>query len=149
MNENDKRIENAVNRLFTKDGLGLGKSNPISLKTTNDHAYRVTGMSQIYDIIKCGYIRPKKGKVKGGHIGEVFWSLGGDKLFYYDKRPVLEIPLDKINNGKIGAFSIDDLSAIYFFDEETLKYVDMLYHIKELHINKSNEENIEISIKKN
>ena len=83
------RITTAKNRVFYSDGIGLGRNNPISLHTSSASIYRVTGMNQLIDIVNCGYIRPKEGRVKGGHENEVFWSIGGEKTFYYDKRPVL------------------------------------------------------------
>lgn len=129
----NNEIENAKNRVFTKDGLGLGKNDPISLHTNSNYVYRVTGYSQIEDIIKCGEIRPKKGKVKGGHINEVFWSQGSDKLFYYDKRPVLVASKEKVAEGQIGALSIKDLDAIMFFDEEKNCYVNRLDYVLSLY----------------
>lgn len=117
------------------------KDDPISLHTSSNYVYRTTGYSQIEDIVKSGYIRPKKGKVKGGHKNEVFWSLGGDKLFYYDKRPVLVVDRNAAVDGQIGALSINDLSMIMTFDENQNKYVDNLdYYLSlydEYHENKT------------
>ncbi|HOX60552.1 MAG TPA: hypothetical protein PLV72_00915 [Candidatus Magasanikbacteria bacterium] len=115
------REKNAKNRLFS-GGLGLGKDNPISLKTSNENAYRVTGEPQIQDIIESGFVRPPLGKLKGGHCGEVHWSEGNDKLFYYDKRPVLEIDKSKVLDGTMGAVKITDLKAIWIFNEERKMY---------------------------
>ena len=42
-------------------------------------------MDQLADIVNCGFVRPREGRVKGGHVNEVFWSVGGNKTFYYDK----------------------------------------------------------------
>ena len=136
---NDNRIETARNRVF-QGGLGLGKNNPISMSTDNNHIYRVTGFSQIDDIVDCGYVRPPLGKAKGGHVNEVFWTQGNDKLYFYDKRPVIETSLDKLKNDQIGAISIDDLTAIHIFDEEQNKYVDKLAEYK-----KMRQENVEES----
>jgi len=133
----DNRITTAKNRVFTSGYFSVGANNPISLKTDNKYAYRTTGLSQIEDIIECGYVRPKLGKLKGGHINEVFWSKGNEKLFYCDKRPVLEVLIDKIYDGKIGALSIYDLSAIYIFDEDKNKYIDKKdFYIKQYEIKK-------------
>lgn len=55
-------------------------------------------MHQMEEIINTGYVRAKE-KVKGGHTNELFWTRGGDKLFYWDKRPVLEAPADKVIEG--------------------------------------------------
>ncbi len=127
-NEENDREKNAKNRLF-EGSLGLGRNDPMALKTSSESAYWVTGESQIQDIIESGYIRPPVGKLKGGHKGEVHWSRGGDKLFYRDKRPVLEIDRDKILNREIGAFRISDLKAIWVFDEEKGTYEDKLNEI--------------------
>lgn len=149
----DLRISNAINRVFYSDGLGIGRSNPISLHTNPSSIYRVTGNSQIEDIIECGFIRPKIGKVKGGHSNEVFWSIGGEKTFYYDKRPVLEVSVERIKDNQIGALSINDLSSIWIFDENQQKYVDNLEIIKKQCQEKQQEkekENVEtLSLEKN
>lgn len=125
----DNRIETAKNRVF-QGGFGFGKNNPISLSTDNNHIYRVTGYSQIDDIVDCGYVRPKMGKAKGGHSGEVFWTQGNDKLYFYDKRPVIETTPDKLKDGQKGAISIDDLTAIHIFDEEQNRYINKLEEYK-------------------
>lgn len=93
--------------------------------------YRKTGMHQIKEIINTGYVRAKE-KVKGGHTNELFWTRGGDKLFYWDKRPVLEAPADKVIEGQMGAIPLDDLTSIWYFSEEENKYVNIIEYIKEL-----------------
>ena len=127
------RIENAKNRVFEQT-LAFGKNIPYALHTDAEHTYRKTGMNQIQDIILTGYVRPKE-KVKGGHKLEVFWTHGGDKLFYFDKTPVLEVPASLIQNDTMGAVHIDELSAIYLFSEEENRYIDRLDYIKELYQN--------------
>lgn len=134
------RITQAKNRVFYGEGLGVGKSDPISLHTTTSFVYRVTGMDQLADIVNCGYVRPKEGRLKGGHKNEVFWSIGGEKTFYYDKRPVIEASTDKVEDGQIGCLSLDDLSAVWVFDYEQNSYVnviDLMMQIRE-DIRKSN-----------
>lgn len=126
---NDDRINNTRNRVV-KQEISIGKNNPISLKTNNTSVYRVTGMSQIEDILITGYVRSKE-KVKGGHSKELFWTLGGDKLFYFDKRPVLEASSSKIQDGTIGAVPIEELKAIWMFNEKENKYQNTLeYYLK-------------------
>jgi hypothetical protein len=120
------------NRVFYSDGLGIGKNNPISLHTDSSHIYRVTGFSQIADIINCGYVRPKEGVIKGGHKNEVFWSLGGEKTFYYDKRPVLETIVNKVKDGQLGSLSLEDLTAIWIFDNKENKYIDKMELISQI-----------------
>ena len=121
---------NAKNRVF-QGGLGLGKGNPISMHTDSSHVYRVTGTSQIEDIINCGYVRPPIGKAKGGHTGEVFWTKGNEKLFFYDKRPVIETSTDILKKeGQIGAISLDKLTGIWMFDEQQNKYVNNIQAVR-------------------
>lgn len=128
--EIDDRIESTRNRVFVQK-LAFGKDNPISLKTKDTSVYRVTGMPQIEDIINTGYVRAKE-KVKGSHKNELFWTRGGEKLFYYDKRPVLEVPAGKVIDGQMGAIPLQDLTSIWYFSEEENKYVNIIEYIKEL-----------------
>ena len=128
--EIDDRIESTRNRVFVQK-LAFGKDNPISLKTKDTSVYRVTGMHQLEDIINTGYVR-SKAKVNGGHTNELFWTRGGDKLFYWDKRPVLEVPADKVIDGQMGAIPLEDLTSIWYFSEEENKYVNIIEYIKEL-----------------
>ena len=93
--------------------------------------YRKTGMHQIEDIINTGYVRAKE-KVKGGHTNEIYWNRGGDKLFYWDKRPVLEAPADKVIEGQMGAIPLDDLTAIWIFNEKENRYVNCIEYYRSL-----------------
>lgn len=127
--KNYNSTETCKNRVFINN-LAFGKNNPIALQTDSDHVYRVTGINQIYDIIECGYVRPKDGILKGGHYNEVFWTLGGESQYYYDKRPVLEIPAVILHDNDIGAKKLDDLSAIWIFDELSQTYMNKLDIIK-------------------
>ena len=106
-------------------------SRPRTLKAKDTSVYRKTGMHQMKEIINTGYVRAKE-KVKGGHTNELFWTRGGDKLFYWDKRPVLEAPADKVIEGQMGAIPLDDLTSIWYFSEEKNKYVNIIEYIKEL-----------------
>ena len=101
------------------------------MKTNDNFVYRVTGMDQVEDIITSGYAR-SKGKVKGGHNNELFWTRGGDKLFYYNKRPVLEAPYTKVKDGQMGAISLEDLTAIWIFNEKENKYVNCIEYYRYL-----------------
>lgn len=103
-----------IMRVFTNTGLGLGKNNPHALRTTSESVYRVTGQDQIDDIMTSGYIRPKPGaKVKGGHTNEVHFAQGDPNLFYYDKRPVIEISTQDVVDGQVGAIPKDKIKAIW------------------------------------
>lgn len=126
----DNRIESTRNRVFMQD-LAFGKDNPIAMKTNDNFVYRVTGMHQIEDIINTGYVRSKE-RVKGGHNNELFWTRGGDKLFYYDKRPVLVAPYTKVQDGQMGAIPLEDLTAIWIFNEKENKYVNLIEYYRSL-----------------
>lgn len=129
MKNTDDLIKNAKNRVFI-GGLGLGKNNPVSLHTIDTSIYRVTGLNQIEDIINCGYVRPKAGKLKGGHEGEIFWTLGGEKLFYYDGRPVIEVSANMVKDNQIGGVALEDLKAIWIFDKGSNSYKNYIEYIK-------------------
>lgn len=124
----DDRIETTRNRVFVQE-LAFGKDSPIAMKTNDNFVYRVTGMDQVEDIITSGYARSKD-KVKEGHNNELFWTRGGDKLFYYDKRPVLEAPYTKVKDGQMGAISLEDLTAIWIFNEKENKYVNCIEYYR-------------------
>lgn len=142
--EDIERIINAKNRVF-QASISFGKDNPISMHTDSSHVYRVTGSSQIEDIISCGYVRPPLGKAKGGHKGEVFWTQGSDKLYFYDKRPVLETDIDTLKeNRQIGAISLDKLTGIWMFDEQQNKYVNNIQIVQNTY-NKLHPEQEQIS----
>lgn len=131
-------IANAKNSVGP--GFGPGANNPISLHTLETSVYRVTGMNQIQDIIDCGYVRPKGYGSRADRVGDkIYWSQGGSKLYYHDKRPVIEASTDKVKDEQIGAISINDLSAIWMFDEQQNKYVNRLDQIKQLHTEKQQE----------
>lgn len=119
--DTDKRISTAKNRVIENDFIPGADKDPLAFPTNKEHIYRATGINQIVDIMNCGYVRPKEGKIKGGHRNEVFWSLGNDKLKYRntDNRLILEVPTNLLRDGQIGAISLDDLSAIWFLNEET------------------------------
>lgn len=114
-------------RVFSNTGLGLGQNNPISLTTHTKSAYRVTGQDQIDDIFSSGFIRPKPGgAVKGGHQNEVHFAQGGPKLFYYDKRPVIEINMKDIKDGMTGNIPKDKIKSIWTWSDSEGRYVDIL-----------------------
>lgn len=148
MKESDfDRITDITNSVGT--GFGLGKNIPYSLHTTITSVYRVTGMNQVEDIIECGYVRPKGYGARASRVGDkVYWSQGNDSLCYYDKRPVLEASSDLVYDGKIGAVSINDLSAIWLFDEKGNKYVNKLEDIKSLYYSNHQEESTNIDLNK-
>jgi len=138
--EDKDRIINTKSRIFQAN-IPFGKDNPISMSTDSNHIYRVTGFSQIEDIIECGYVRPPLGKAKGGHIGEVFWTQGSDKLFFYDKRPVLETSIDTLKGeGQIGAISLAELTAIWMFDEQSSKYFNNIQAVRNAYNEMHSEE---------
>ena len=142
--ENNDRINDVINSVGPCN-LSLGRNNPMSLKSNEGFAYRITGMDQIEDIINSGYVRPKGYGNRRDRVGDkIYWSIGG-KVCYYDKRPVLEVPLSKVHDGQIGAIPITDLSAIWLFDDKENKYLNKLDIIYALYLENNpdiNKENI-------
>ena len=49
-----------------------------------------------------------------------------------DERPILETSADTVKDGQIGALSLDDLTAIWVFDNESGKRENKLDTIKEV-----------------
>jgi len=126
-------INNVKNRVFEADCFELGKKMPYALNTKDTSIYRVTGFEQLADIVNTGLVKPKDGKIKGGHQNEVFWTIGGNGFFYYDKRPVLEVNKTVLKDGQIGAVSIDDLSSIWIYYEKEKAYINRLEIIREMY----------------
>ena len=126
------RIKESKNRVFKND-LAFGKNILYAMATSSSSVYRVTGLDQIEDILLCGYVRPKNGKLVGGHTNEIFWTKGGENTFYYDKRPVLEVDQSKIKDGQLGAISLEDLKGIWLFDEKQNKYLNQIDYMKNLY----------------
>ncbi|MBR2830861.1 hypothetical protein IKE83_00685, partial [Candidatus Saccharibacteria bacterium] len=129
---NDGGIASCKNRVFKTEGTWGPKydENPNVFRTSEASVYRITGIDQVADIVNCGHVRSKEGKVKGGHENEVFWSVGGENLNFIDERPILEASVDTVEDGKDGALSLDDLSAIWIFDNESGKRENKLETIK-------------------
>ena len=126
----ESRITSCKNRVFKSEFGPRYDDNPNVFRTSEKSVYRITGMNQIADIVNCGYVRSKEGKLKGGHENEVFWSIGGDKLNFIDERPILETSIDTVRDGQIGALSLDDLTAVWVFDGESGKRENKLDAIK-------------------
>lgn len=122
--EDDTSITTARNRVFeTKDALSIGSDVSYALHTRETSIYRITGMNQLKDILLCGYVRPRLGKLKGGHINEVFWSKGSNKLYYRNKYGIiLEVPSNKLSDNQIGAIPFDDLIGIWQFNDKINRY---------------------------
>lgn len=128
----DDRIANCKNRVFRSEFGPRYDDNPNVFRTNEASIYRITGIDQIADIVNCGYVRSKEGKVKGGHENEVFWSIGGDKLNFIDERPILETSVDTVRDGQIGAISLDDLTAVLVFDNDSGKRKNKLNTIRDI-----------------
>ena len=128
-------------------GEGYGTPNEHSLMTSSEFIYRVTGMDQILDIIECGYVRPKGYGKRFNRVGPVvYWSQGGGKHHYDDKRPVIMAKSDKIKDGQIGCISIDELEAIWMYNEEKEVYENKLKEILNIHLGMQNDKKIEEKI---
>lgn len=131
----EERILTARNRLFeTKNGPAIGKNIANAMSTSDVSVYRITGMNQLKDILACGFVRPREGKLKGGHTNEVFWSIGSDKLYYYDfSRIVLEVPRSSIENDQIGALPFEELSGIWEFNKKTNRFENRIDFYKKVY----------------
>ena len=101
------------NRVFTGDPIFPKTTWQIPASNTNN-AYRLTGQSQIDDIMQTGFVRPRLGKIKGGHINEVHWSNGHPKSGYnvQDGQYVLETNSNLVNNTS-NAISVNDLLHVW------------------------------------
>ncbi|MBO7718355.1 hypothetical protein J6S37_02580 [Candidatus Saccharibacteria bacterium] len=129
-NPDDERITSCRNRVFESNFGPKYNDEPNVFRTKETSVYRITGIDQIADIVNCGYVRPKEGKLKGGHENEIFWSVGGEKLNFIDKRPILETSVGTVKDGQIGALSLDDLTAVWILDSESGKRENKLNTIK-------------------
>lgn len=121
----DETISKLKNRVFEQQ-LAIGKNIPTAMATNENFIYRVTGYGQIADIINTGYVRCKEGKINGGHELELFWTHGGDKLFYFGSAPILETSIQKLHDNQIGALTINDLTSIWLYDDVKQQYVNYL-----------------------
>lgn len=131
----DQRIITARNRVFkTDNGPAVGKNIPGAMPTKETSIYRSTGMNQLKDIIACGYVRPRIGKLKGGHMNEVFWSIGSDKLFYYNHDSIiLEVPNDILENDQIGALPFESLVGIWQYNKELDRFENKIDFYKKIY----------------
>lgn len=101
------------NRVFTGDPIFPKTTWQVPAFNTNS-AYRLTGQSQIDDMMQTGFVRPKSGKIKGGHTNEVHWSAGNAKSGY-NIRPgqyILESPRGLVD-GTSNAIGVNDLSHVW------------------------------------
>ena len=133
----DDRIENTRNRVF-ESSLAIGKDTENVLKTVSTSVYRVigrkTGTGQIEDIIKCGYVRPRLTPVEEKHHNELFWTKGGENTFYMTGNSIiLEAPEDKVKYNQIGAIPFEDLIAIWVYNPNENKYINMIDYYRELY----------------
>lgn len=76
----DERIANCKNRVFRSEFGPRYDDDPNVFRTSDKSVYRITGMNQLADIVNCGYVRPKEGKLKGGHTNEVSGRQGATSL---------------------------------------------------------------------
>ena len=136
MEDND-RILTPRNRVFEQK-LAFGKNNPNRMSTTSTSVYRITKMDQVEDILNCGYVRPKEGTNKGGHKNEIFWTRGGENLFYYNGGVILEAPSSKVKNNQVGAIPFDDLIGIWIFDINQNRYINNIDYFRDLYNQNNN-----------
>lgn len=123
-----ERVPNAVNKVFEKT-IGLAGKN--GFNTEVNKTYRVTQQSQIDDIIDVGYIRPPKGKMRGGKEGEVHWAKGNENLKYTEGDGKYILETDKVSDQQKGALPFEDLTAIWKFNRDNSLWENILPIIKE------------------
>ena len=123
--ENLERITTTINRVAPSVS-AIGKDNPTALSTKEGFVYRETGISQIYDIIECGYVRANEKRKSN----QVWWTSGGENSFHVNKKPILVASSDIVTDYKTGAISIDDLSEIWIYDEKLQKWNNNINFIK-------------------
>lgn len=124
--------------------LSYGNPNsPHTFYAKEGFVYRTTGMDQVQDIIKCGYVKSKGYGARFERNGPVvYWFPGGGRISYNDPNGViLEAPANMVLDGQMGAISINDLSAVYVFEND--KFVDHIDDIqnayKQVHQNEHKE----------
>lgn len=64
-------------------------------------------------MIQTGFVRPRSGKIRGGHTNEVHWSIGHPRFGYNggEGQYVLESPLGLVDETGV-ALNVKDLSHI-------------------------------------
>ena len=134
MENQDTRIANSINRVAPSVS-SVGKNDPTALSTKEGYVYRETGFNQISDIVDCGYVRANERRKSN----QVWWTIGGNNSFHINKRPVLVASADVVIDCKIGAISLDDLTEIWIYDEETQKWNNKIDEIKQMYIEKHNQ----------
>lgn len=128
------RITNTINRVAPSPS-PIGRNDPTALSTKDGFVYRETGVSQIQDIIDCGYVRSNTKRKSN----QVWWTYGGENSFHINKRPVLVASADVVEDFKIGAISIDALTEIWMYDENTQQWNNKLNDIKKLYLETQQE----------
>lgn len=102
----------STHRVF--EGKNIFPSKTGDIPTYGNQSYRLTRTDQLKDILETGYVRPRAGKVKGGHEGEVFWSQGNKDFTYKPKDVVLETKPNTLPIGNsTNQVSVDNLNKIY------------------------------------
>ena len=120
-----ERITNTINRVAPSVS-AIGRNDPTALSTKEGFVYRETGISQIYDIIECGYVRANEKRKSN----QVWWTSGGENSFHVNKKPILVASSDIVTDYKTGAISIDNLSEIWIYDEKLQKWNNNIDFIK-------------------
>ena len=136
------RIFSAKNSIVDGSTTLMQITKESALHTNPNHVYRVTGNNQLNDIINTGYVRPRGTKAKGsGALNQVYWTRGHEKVNYdlpvgLSGKVVLEVPIEKISDGQIGAISLDDLSGIWKYDKKTGKNINIIDQVRKLYNSK-------------
>ena len=129
--EDLNRINSTINRVAPSLS-SVGKDNPTALATKEGFVYRETGISQIYDIIDCGYVR-SNAKRKSN---QVWWTSGGSNSFHVNKKPILVASANVVIDCKNGAISLDDLVEIWIYDETSQSWSNKIDEIRMMYVQK-------------
>lgn len=104
-----------------------------------ENAYRLTGQSQIDDILESGEVRARKGKMRGGRQGETQWSKGHNKLWYDANgnkgQYLIESPSEGLNDRQ-GGLPVDEVGKIWKSVDG--KWVDVTNDVKSGYRNDKN-----------
>ena len=132
----DDRINESINRIAPSP-VPIGRDNPTALATREGYVYRETGLSQIEDIIECGFVRSNVNRPSN----QVWWTYGGPKSFHVNKRPILVASCDVVTDFGVGAIFIDDLEEIWFYDEQNQVWNNNIDYVKAAYYEKHQDKN--------
>lgn len=110
-----------LNRVFSSKQAFFKPKEGNFLADNPKYAYRITGQSQIDDIIKDGTVRAREGKMKGGRTGETQWTQGHqDHSYAPDTNPNRYVLIMNVKDlhQRPEEVPVQELIAIYHSDGE-------------------------------